>query len=178
MNLQNIIEIVPAATPAVRTAAVSRDTRPAGPPGLQGETGPQGLPAPEGNAARKGLQALWGNGALRVFPAPAEKEVPRVVQGTRGEQGLQGIQGIPGERGPAGERGLPAGRILPMPVWSHSLSCQRKLSSSVSCMGRRRLTSLPTDDTITLQPGYVLCRILCFPWQHRSPEIIFRYFPL
>ena len=129
---------------------------PQGPPGLQGETGPQGPPGARGERGPQGPAGPMGERGPQGVPGPRGERGPQGIQGTRGEQGLQGIQGIPGARGPAGERG-PAG-------WQNTAYAQYGVTASPASgsflplypvWGAGGLTSLPTDDTITLQPGYV-----------------------
>lgn len=109
-----------------------------------------------GTRPARAWQALWGNGALRVFPAPAEKEVPRVSRGPGENRGCREFREFPESVGLRENAGLPG--------WQNTAYAQYGVTASPASgsflplypvWGAGGLTSLPTDDTITLQPGYV-----------------------
>lgn len=100
-----------------------------GPPGPQG---PQGPPGPQGIPGERG---------------------PRGEQGPQGLTGPQGIPGARGEQGPPGAAG-----------WKNTAYAQYGITASppshnylpyYPVWGAGGLTSLPTDETIQLMPGYV-----------------------
>ena len=149
-----------------------------GRPDYRGKPGRKGLPAPEGNAARRGLQALWGNGARRVFPAPVEKEVPRVSRGPGENRGCREFREFPESVGLRENAGLPAGRILPMPsMESQPLLPAEAFFLCILYGAQEGLQAFPRMIPLRCSPDTFMPYPM-FSWQRRSPEIIFRYFPL
>ena len=144
---------------------------PQGPPGLQGETGPQGPPGARGERGPQGPAGPMGERGPQGVPGPRGERGPQGIQGTRGEQGLQGIQGIPGERGPAG-------RILPMPsMESQPLLPAEAFFLCILYGAQEGLQAFPRMIPLRCSPDTFMPYPM-FSWQRRSPEIIFRYFPL
>ena len=119
----------------------------------QGPPGPQGIPGERGPRGEQGPAGLRGEQGPQGFIGPRGKQGP---QGPAGPQGIPGPQGLPGARGEQGPPGTEG--------WKNTAYAQYGIAASppshnylpyYPVWGAGGLTSLPTDETIQLMPGYV-----------------------
>ena len=151
---------------------------PQGPPGLQGETGLQGPPGARGERGPQGPAGPMGERGPQGVPGPRGERGPQGIQGTRENRGCRDFREFPESVGLRENAGLPAGRILPMPsMESQPLLPAEAFFLCILYGAQEGLQAFPRMIPLRCSPDTFMPYPM-FSWQHRSPEIIFRYFPL